>query len=68
MTIKVPASERFRHYGPLCGAVLGLSAIAALIVGKLPFGPDYEAAATTARSGIGTIRTEQDIDHWIMNG
>ena len=40
MTARVPASDNTGLYG---GVVLGLSAIAALIVANSPLGPDYEA-------------------------
>jgi NhaA family Na+:H+ antiporter len=69
MTVKVPASDASDTTGLYGGAVLGLSAIAALIVANSPFGADYEALLrTTGEVRIGTIGLSKTIDHWINDG
>ena len=51
------------------GIVLGLSAIAALIVANSPLGPDYEALLrTTGEVRIGSIGLSKTVDHWINDG
>ena len=66
MTARVPASDNTGLYG---GVVLGLSAIAALIVANSPFGPDYEALLrTTGEVRIGSIGLSKTVDHWINDG
>ena len=66
MTARVPASDNTGLYG---GVVLGLSAIAALIVANSPLGPDYEALLrTTGEVRIGSIGLSKTVDHWINDG
>ena len=66
MTARVPASDNTGLYG---GIVLGLSAIAALIVANSPLGPDYEALLrTTGEVRIGSIGLSKTVDHWINDG
>ena len=56
MTAKAPATGVSEKAGLYGGLVLGLSAIAALIVANSPFGPDYEALLrTTGEVRIGSI-------------
>ena len=47
MTVKVPASDDPDNTGLYGGIVLGLAAIAALVVANSPFGPTYEALLRT---------------------
>ena len=47
MTAKVPASDDPDNTGLYGGIVLGLAAIAALVVANSPFGPAYEALLRT---------------------
>ncbi|KRR16088.1 sodium:proton antiporter [Bradyrhizobium lablabi] len=69
MTIKSPASEGPDNTGLYGGAVLGLAAIAALVVANSPLGPDYEALLrTTGEVRIGSIGLTKTIDHWINDG
>ena len=69
MTAKVPASDDPDNTGLYGGIVLGLSAIAALIVANSPFGPDYEALLrTTGEVRIGSIGLSKTVDHWINDG
>jgi len=69
VTAKVPASSETDNLGLYGGAVLGLSAIAALIVANSPFGPDYEALLrTTGEVRIGSIGLSKTVDHWINDG
>jgi NhaA family Na+:H+ antiporter len=69
MTAKVPAPEVSDNTGLYGGAVLGLSAIAALVVANSPFGADYEALLRmTGEVRIGSIGLSKTVDHWINDG
>ncbi|WOH67564.1 Na+/H+ antiporter NhaA [Bradyrhizobium sp. BWA-3-5] len=69
MTAKVPASDVSDNTGLYGGAVLGLSAVAALVVANSPFGADYEALLRmTGEVRIGSIGLSKTIDHWINDG
>ncbi len=69
MTPKAPATGVSEKAGLYGGLVLGLSAIAALIVANSPFGPDYEALLrTTGEVRIGSIGLSKTVDHWINDG
>jgi len=69
MTVKLPASSETDNVGLYGGAVLGLAAVAALIVANSPFGPHYEALLrTTGEVRIGSIGLSKTVDHWINDG
>ena len=69
MTAKAPATGVSDKAGLYGGLVLGLSAIAALIVANSPLGPDYEALLrTTGEVRIGSIGLSKTVDHWINDG
>ena len=69
MTARVSASDDPGSTGLYGGVVLGLSAIAALVVANSSFGPAYEALLrTTGEVRIGSIGLSKTIDHWINDG
>ena len=69
MTANVPASDVSDNTGLYGGAVLGLAAIAALVVANSPFGADYEALLRmTGEVRIGSIGLSKTVDHWINDG
>ena len=69
MTAKVPAPDVSDKTGLYGGAVLGLAAIAALVVANSPFGADYEALLRmTGEVRIGSIGLSKTVDHWINDG
>ena len=69
MTTKPPATGESDKAGLYGGIVLGLSAIAALIVANSPLGPHYEALLrTTGEVRIGSIGLSKTVDHWINDG
>jgi len=69
MTVKVPTSDGPDNQGLYGGIVLGLAAIAALIVANSPLGPHYDALLrTTGEVRIGSIGLSKTIDHWINDG
>ena len=69
MTAKAPATGVSEKAGLYGGLVLGLSAIAALIVANSPLGPEYEALLrTTGEVRIGSIGLSKTVDHWINDG
>ena len=69
MTDKAPASDAPDNTGLYGGAVLGLSAIAALVVANSPLGPDYAALLRmTGEVRVGSIGLAKTIDHWINDG
>src|SRR6185312_11882349 len=69
MTARVSASDDPGSTGLYGGVVLGLSAIAALIVANSSFGPAYEALLrTTGEVRIGSIGLSKTVDHWINDG
>ena len=69
MTAKAPATGVSEKAGLYGGIVLGLSAIAALIVANSPFGPDYEALLrTTGEVRFGSVGLSKTFDHWINDG
>ncbi|HMM87920.1 Na+/H+ antiporter NhaA [Bradyrhizobium sp.] len=69
MTTRSSASDVPDNTGLYAGVVLGLSAIAALVVANSPFGADYEALLrTTGAVRIGSIGLTKTIDHWINDG
>ena len=51
MTVKVPTSDGPDNQGLYGGIVLGLAAIAALIVANSPLGPHYDALLRTTGEG-----------------
>ena len=69
MTANIPASDVSDNTGLYGGAVLGLAAIAALVVANSPFGADYEALLRmTGEVRIGSIGLSKTVDHWINDG
>jgi NhaA family Na+:H+ antiporter len=69
MTAKAPASDEFDNRGLYGGIVLGLAAIAALIIANSPLGPQYETLLrTTGEVRIGSIGLSKTVDHWINDG
>ena len=65
----VPLQDDSDNTGIYGGFVLGLSAIAALVVANSPFGADYEALLRmTGEVRIGSIGLSKTIDHWINDG
>ena len=69
MTTRAPASDVSGNTGLYGGAVLGLAAVAALVVTNSPFGADYEALLRmTGEVRIGSIGLSKTLDHWINDG
>ena len=69
MTAKAPATGESDNAGLYGGIVLGLAAIAALIVANSPLGPHYEALLrTTGEVRIGSIGLSKTVHHWINDG
>ena len=69
MNVRVAVSDTSDNTGLYGGAVLGLSAIAALVVANSPLGADYEALLRmTGEVRIGSIGLTKTIDHWINDG
>jgi len=69
MTAGIPTSSQTDNEGRYGGIVLGLAAIAALIVANSPLGPHYEALLrTTGEVRVGSIGLSKTVDHWINDG
>jgi NhaA family Na+:H+ antiporter len=69
MTADTSSSDGSDNTGLYGGAVLGLAAIAALVVANSPLGPHYEALLrTTGEVRIGSIGLSKTVDHWINDG
>jgi NhaA family Na+:H+ antiporter len=69
MTAGIPASSQTDNEGLYGGIVLGLAAIAALIVANSPLGPHYETLLrTSGEVRIGSIGLSKTVDHWINDG
>jgi Na+:H+ antiporter, NhaA family len=69
MTARIPASSQTDNEGLYGGIVLGLAAIAALIVANSPLGPHYETLLrTTGEVRVGSIGLSKTVDHWINDG
>ena len=65
----VPISDVPDNTGLYGGIVLGLAAVAALVVANSSFGPAYEALLQTpGEVSIGSIALSKTVDHWINDG
>ena len=60
------STEKSDLYG---GVVLGIAALAALVVANSPIGEHYQALLeTTAEVRIGSIGLAKDLEHWVNDG